>query len=1060
MGMVEVAYEIRARGDVMVASENTEKGDGWEYQNFLDDLVANPGMDGETLAGHIIDAFAAHYGDDQTLSAVDLGQIGSNADLAGKLDAFATLMLDSATSDDWKAVLAAHDDTRDFPDAGSSYQSYDLGQWMDKVLADTTVSAPVASAAQAVKTALETAVLDRYPDSGAMADTAQGLSVYAPFAELNPKYDPSLPEGAQLDFVADTRWEEFVGPLGIDVVTVIDRSGSMSGTKIDQAKTAAKQFVDLMIPKDKIGVVSYSSSASTDFPLDEILTDGSVEAAAKAAIDAISAGGSTSIGSGVQAADNELDRFPGDRTRAMLVMSDGMQNTDPEPIGVINGQVDPDILIYTVGLGQDADAALLAQMAGMRNGTYFYAPSGNDLQQIYFRLAGRLGNRQQVSRSSRIIQQDEQINYSIWVDGAASRAQFTVDWQGSDMDLSLRAPDGTLIDRTTAQTDPYVSMVGGDTYEMYTVALPQGGEWQMIVDGVSVPPGGEKINMYASVDSTIQMAISTDRNTYEAGDTVHVEAKLYDEFPIPGATVTATVEPSTGTPTASEQLTLYDDGVHGDGAANDGVYANGFDNTNETGSYTISVDAQGDSYFGFPFVRHDFLSIAVTQPTNRPPTADANGPYVIGEGDDLTLDASASSDPDPGDALTFRWDVNGDGVFDDATGQTPTLTWADLVGLGIDHGPDIRTVTVEVSDGRMTDTDSASLYVSGVGLDNGVLRIVGTEGDDCVKVVRAGHGNLKVRANFASPWRWVFPADAIDQVDALLFGGDDCARVAYDISIPARLDGGAGDDNLAGGAGPDILLGRTGNDQIRGHKGNDALYGGRHHDWMTGGQGDDFLHGGRGADTMFGWTGRDELDGGSGDDYLRGNWGGDTLRGGPGDDTLRGDNGHDLLEGGDGDDLLCGNSGRDILRGGSGQDILGGGWGNDVLLGGEDGDQLFGQAGFDLLIGGLGGDALSGGSGGDALIGGTTDHDSNDAALIAILDEWDRQFTPVDVRIANLRDGTGVNAPFVLKRNLPAEPDGTVFDDGERDELRGNSGQDWFLDFATDLVQDRGPSDR
>ena len=69
-------------------------------------------------------------------------------------------------------------------------------------------------------------------------------------------------------------------------------------------------------------------------------------------------------------------------------------------------------------------------------------------------------------------------------------------------------------------------------------------------------------------------------------------------------------------------------------------------------------------------------------PANSNPTADGGGPYVINEGLSLLLNASGSSDPD-GDLLSFSWDVNGDGIFGDAIGATPTLTWAQLNALGI-----------------------------------------------------------------------------------------------------------------------------------------------------------------------------------------------------------------------------------------------------------------------------------------------------------------------------------------------------------------------------------------
>jgi hypothetical protein len=81
----------------------------------------------------------------------------------------------------------------------------------------------------------------------------------------------------------------------------------------------------------------------------------------------------------------------------------------------------------------------------------------------------------------------------------------------------------------------------------------------------------------------------------------------------------------------------------------------------------------------------------------RPPSADAGGPYSIGEGDSLPLDASGSSDPDD-DPLTYTWDVNGDGVFGDAVGATPTLSWNELQALGIRDDGDL-TVSVLVDDG-------------------------------------------------------------------------------------------------------------------------------------------------------------------------------------------------------------------------------------------------------------------------------------------------------------------------------------------------------------------------
>lgn len=109
------------------------------------------------------------------------------------------------------------------------------------------------------------------------------------------------------------------------------------------------------------------------------------------------------------------------------------------------------------------------------------------------------------------------------------------------------------------------------------------------------------------------------------------------------------------------------------------------------------------------------LSPGETVPPNTPTTADAGRPYAITEDGGLTLDASASSDPD-GDTLTYSWDVNGDVTFGDAIGVTPTLTWGQLGALGIGDGPNTHAVRVRVSDGtgNVVASEPTTLVVTNV----------------------------------------------------------------------------------------------------------------------------------------------------------------------------------------------------------------------------------------------------------------------------------------------------------------------------------------------------------
>ena len=88
---------------------------------------------------------------------------------------------------------------------------------------------------------------------------------------------------------------------------------------------------------------------------------------------------------------------------------------------------------------------------------------------------------------------------------------------------------------------------------------------------------------------------------------------------------------------------------------------------------------------------------------NAAPVADAGGPYAVDTTRSVQLDASASTDPD-GDVLTYVWDFDADGDFDDATGARPSYTAGTSVGT--------VTVAVRVSDGLLSSTDNAPVVVS------------------------------------------------------------------------------------------------------------------------------------------------------------------------------------------------------------------------------------------------------------------------------------------------------------------------------------------------------------
>ena len=103
----------------------------------------------------------------------------------------------------------------------------------------------------------------------------------------------------------------------------------------------------------------------------------------------------------------------------------------------------------------------------------------------------------------------------------------------------------------------------------------------------------------------------------------------------------------------------------------------------------------------------------VTVAANMAPVADAGGPYFLMAGDRLYLDAQFSYDPDAGPSrLTYQWDLNGDGQFDDAKGRAPGINWNKLKNkFGYQSG-NTYSIGVLVSDGETSTVANSQVIVA------------------------------------------------------------------------------------------------------------------------------------------------------------------------------------------------------------------------------------------------------------------------------------------------------------------------------------------------------------
>jgi len=210
---------------------------------------------------------------------------------------------------------------------------------------------------------------------------------------------------------------------------------------------------------------------------------------------------------------------------------------------------------------------------------------------------------------------------------------------------------------------------------------------------------------------------------------------------------------------------------------------------------------------------------------------------------EMTFNVSAS-DPDAGDSLNYILIGAPDGATIDAQGAFHWTPGANQLGQ--------YSFTVRATDICGLHADRV-VTVTTLGVVDDVLVIVGTGGDDVVKVkpsaddptsltvtIRELNYNFKLKPTTSPP----DPFTDVGRIQVFGLGGNEKIVVDDELQVDAELHGGAGDDDLNGGAGNDVIFGDSGNDQLKGGAGNDVLIGGAGIDDIRGQSGHDILIGG------------------------------------------------------------------------------------------------------------------------------------------------------------------------------------------------------------------------
>ena len=158
---------------------------------------------------------------------------------------------------------------------------------------------------------------------------------------------------------------------------VIDRSGSMSGQKIEICKAAAVASAELLSNKDFIGVYAFDSQVHEVVPMTKVTSTSTI--AGQIAL--IGSGGGTNIYPGMAKAREELNAVKA-KVKHMIVLSDGQSSGDGYQALASQCHAEG-ITISTVAVGSGAQVGLLQSVAAAGGGQSYVTMDPNSIVRIF-----------------------------------------------------------------------------------------------------------------------------------------------------------------------------------------------------------------------------------------------------------------------------------------------------------------------------------------------------------------------------------------------------------------------------------------------------------------------------------------------------------------------------------------------------------------------------------------------------------------------------------------------------------------------------------------------------
>lgn len=168
----------------------------------------------------------------------------------------------------------------------------------------------------------------------------------------------------------------------VNLVLLVDTSGSMEGRAIADARAASLALLDTLSPQDRLAVVVFDSKAEILLPSTK-LADADVKDLRRR-IGAMKARGTTDMAAGLRLALTEAEKtLERDGVNRIVLLGDGVPNDAASIASLVGEAAAQGISITTMGLGNDYDETLMGRIAQQSGGKFSYVEDSTKVASFF-----------------------------------------------------------------------------------------------------------------------------------------------------------------------------------------------------------------------------------------------------------------------------------------------------------------------------------------------------------------------------------------------------------------------------------------------------------------------------------------------------------------------------------------------------------------------------------------------------------------------------------------------------------------------------------------------------